>query len=542
MQPRNILRRLIAITALSVSASLHAAEKSYDLTLTLGDQDQYSGQEIVTFDLGSKAPSLLKLIFTGGHITSAKINSEPAKVKTNAGRVELSGPALKAGANTVDVVFEHPYVTHGSGLHAWKDPKDGKTYIYSQLQSDGRDSVFPVLEKSNDAALELVVNAPKDWAVSSDDESLKAFSLYAGPFKVSEFKSAAGTPVRLLVPQSMAELIPAKEWFTTAQMALAYYPWYLKTPYPLKKYDQAVLVPPGRTPEDMARAIFKDVASKWFGKFVTINDAGLLTLMTYQGVKEATPFVGTWENFYLNEKQGVYSRAAALREIFFTVGPQAMQESWAQFFMDFANKSATIDDVFTSLEKGSHKNLKRLEKEWLSTTGVNTVTPQYECANDKIKDFSITQSDPLRSHVSEVALYKNYKIIQTIKISYAQARTALEQLKSQPCPDAVSVNVEDLDYIKEVFEPNTLAAFQNGIGNFADPLFRLKGWMALWEQVQAQELPPNYYVAMVLRGLAHERDQVVAQYVLSTLCQKGDEESCLRAKKALLPPPKSDHH
>jgi aminopeptidase N len=302
------------------------------------------------------------------------------------------------------------------------------------------------------------------------------------------------------------------------------------------------MAPLGRTPEDMARAIFKDVASKWFGKFVAIKDANLLTLMAYQGVKDATPFVGTWENFYLNEKQGAYSKAAALREMFFTVGPQVVQEGWAQFFKDFANKSATIDDVLTSFDKASHKNLKSLKKEWLSTTGVNTVSPQFECASGKIKDFSITQSEPLRSHVSDLALYKNYKIIQTTKISYAQAKTVLEQLKGQPCPDAVYVNVEDYDYIKEVFEPNTLVAFQYGIGTFADPFFRLKGWMALWEQVQAHRLPENSYVNIVLKELPHEQDQVVAQYVLSTLCQKGDEESCLRAKKALPPPPQSGHH
>ena len=53
------MRRLIAISALSLSASLHAAEKSYNLTLTLRDQDQqFPGQEIVTFDLESKAPGL----------------------------------------------------------------------------------------------------------------------------------------------------------------------------------------------------------------------------------------------------------------------------------------------------------------------------------------------------------------------------------------------------------------------------------------------------------------------------------------------------
>jgi aminopeptidase N len=535
-------RLLVVVTTLTLSSALHAAEKSCDLRLTLSDQDHYSGQETVTFDLENRAPSLLRLNFAGGHIISAKINSQPAQVKTNPGRVELSGAALKAGSNTLDIVFEHPYVTDGSGLHIWKDPKDGKAYVYSQLQSGGRDSVFPVLERSGDAPLRLVVDAPKAWTVSSHDESLKAFSLYAGPFSVSEFKSAADTPVRLLVPQSMAESIPTKEWFTTAQMALAYYPWYLKTPYPLKKYDQVVIAPLGDTPEDMARAIFKDIASKWFGKFVAISDADLLTLMAYQGVKEATPFVGAWENFYLNEKLGAYSRAAALREIFFAVGPQAVQEGLAQFFKDFAHKSATIDDVLSSVEKASHKNLKSLKKEWLSTTGINTVTPQYECADGKIKYFSVTQSKPFRSHVSEAALYKNYKIIQTTKISYAQAKTALAQLAGQPCPDAVYLNVEDFDYIKEVFEPNTLSALQTGIENFVDPFFRLKGWMALWNQVQTRKSPQASYADIAVRGLAHERDQLVAQYVLSTLCQKGDEESCVRAKQALPPAPKSHAH
>jgi hypothetical protein len=161
---------------------------------------------------------------------------------------------------------------------------------------------------------------------------------------------------------------------------------------------------------------------------------------------------------------------------------------------------------------------------------------------ERNEDFSITQSKPLRSHVSEVALYKNYKIIQTSKISYSQAKTALEQLRSQPCPDAVYLNVDDFDYIEEVFEPNTLIAFQNGIGNFADPFLRLKGWMALWKQVKAGKLPQNSYVDIVLKGLSREQDRVVAQYVLGTLCQRGDEESCLRAKKALPPPPTSHGH
>ena len=162
--------------------------------------------------------------------------------------------------------------------------------------------------------------------------------------------------------------------------------------------------------------------------------------------------------------------------------------------------------------------------------------------NCKISSFSIAQSPPLRAHVSEVALYKNYKVTQTSRISYAQGKTELGQIKGQACPDAVFLNVEDYDYIKEVLEPNTLTALENGIGEIADPFYRLKGWIALWEQVQARRLPPDTYAVIVLKGLAHEQDQLVTQYVLSTLCRKGDEEGCLRAKKALPPPPRSDHH
>jgi aminopeptidase N len=536
------MNRLLFLAALGWSCAASAAGKNYDLTLTLGDQSQYQGHETVTLDLKNTASGPVKVRFTGGRITSATLNSEPAQVRSNGDRLELSGAALKIGPNTLELIFEHPYVSDGSGLHAWKDPKDGRTYVYSQLQGERRDSVFPVVEGSADAALKLVVNTPKDWALSADDGSLAGFSLSAGPFKVSEFKSAADTPVRLLVPQSMAPLVPAQEWFTTAQLALVYYPWYLKTPYPLKKYDQVVMAPLGRTPEDMTRAIFKDVASKWLGRYVAIDDPGLLTLLAYQGVKEATPFVASWENFFLNEKRGPYSKAAALREVFFALGPQSMQDGWAQFFQDFGNQRATIDDLFGALQKSSHKDLKSLERQWLRTQVVNSVTPQYQCANGRITSFSIAQSAPVRAHVSELALYKNYKVIRTTRVSYAQATTELGQLKGQSCPDAVFVNVEDYDYIKEVFDPSTLRALQNGIGNFTDPFYRLKGWMALWAQVQARTLPTETYLVIVLKGLAQEQDPLVAQYVLGTLCKKGDEEGCLRAKKALPAPPRSEYH
>jgi aminopeptidase N len=536
------MKRLLFIAALGWTCAATAADNKYDLTLTLGEQVQYQGRETLTLNFENNAPGTLRLQFAGGRVTSALINSEPAQVRSSAGRLELSGPALKNGQNTVQLDFEHPYVTDGSGLHAWKDPKDGKTYVYSQLQGEGRDTVFPVLEGSRAAPLKLTVNTPKEWALSADDGNLRAFSLYAGRFNVSEFKSAAGVPVRLLVPQSMTALIPAQEWFATAQLALVYYPWYLKTPYPLKKYDQVILAPLGRTPEEVTRAIFKDVASRWLGKYVAINDSGLLTLLAYQGVKEATPFVASWENFFLNEKQGAYSEAAALREVFFALGPQAMQDGWARFFQDYGNKSATIRDVFTALEAGSHRSLKGLEQQWLHTKGLSTVTPQFECMDGKISSFSITQSPPLRAHVSELALYKNDKVTRTIRIAYAQGRTELGQLQGQACPDAVFLNVEDYDYIKEVFEPNTLTALETGIDNLADPFYRLKGWMALWEQVQAKKLPSETYLVVVLNGLAHEQDQLVTQYVLSTLCPKGDEQSCLRAKKALPPPPRSEYH
>jgi hypothetical protein len=56
------------------------------------------------------------------------------------------------------------------------------------------------------------------------------------------------------------------------------------------------------------------------------------------------------------------------------------------------------------------------------------------------------------------------------------------------------------------------------------------------------EEPPGHDDGVVLKGLAHEQDQVVARYVLSTMCQKGDEEGSLRAKKALPLPPNSEHH
>jgi hypothetical protein len=185
------------------------------------------------------------------------------------------------------------------------------------------------------------------------------------------------------------------------------------------------------------------------------------------------------------------------------------------------------------------------------------------CAAETTYDLSLTLGDPGQYSGQEtVTLGLEGSAPSLLKLNFAGGRITAAKINSEPAqvkttaghvelagaalkagPNTVEIAFEHrYVYIKEVFEPNTLAAFENGIGNFADPFFRLKGWVALWGQVQAQKLPQNYYVGIVVKGLAQKSDQVIVQYVLGTLCQKGDEESCLRAKKALPPPPRSEHH
>ena len=318
----------------------------------------YSGEETIGFVLSSAAEPLT-LDFDGGTVDSLEIGGAAAAPVYNGLFLTLSTADLKAGPMEVKVRWHHAYDASGSGLYRFKDPEDGRVYVYSDFEPYNANRLFPCFDQPDlKAAFTLTAEAPEDWTVVSTARETSAtpagagrkvwvfpatpklsayvFSLHAGPYRVWEGR-AGSVPLRLFARRSLAPYVDPEEWFATTRAGLAFYGGYFGIPYPFSKYDQ-LLVPDynagamenagavtfseryvrrgQRTRaerEDLAETILHEMAHMWFGDLVTMRwwdglwlNESFAAYMEALSAAEATPFKEAWLTFFVGEKEWAY--------------------------------------------------------------------------------------------------------------------------------------------------------------------------------------------------------------------------------------------
>jgi aminopeptidase N len=178
----------------------------YDLSVSLSpDAPLFTGDETITFDLKSQRP--LTLDFADGQILSLTVNEKTVSTPVyNKEFLSLPVEFLRTGSNTVKIKYSHAYSTSGSGLYRFKDPEDGKSYLFTDFEPFSANKLFPCFDQPDlKATYTIKAETPQDWTVvsstnvqsvkpSTDGRTLWIFpesdtfstylvSLHAGPFK-----------------------------------------------------------------------------------------------------------------------------------------------------------------------------------------------------------------------------------------------------------------------------------------------------------------------------------------------------------------------
>lgn len=329
----------------------------YVLRVSLDNEsDDFRGEQQVDFNL-TELLSDLHIDFRGGTVSSMSINDQKVDVKHEQGRLFLPKKYLKIGANKVSLSYVQKYSKDARGLYRFKDPQDGRVYIWSDFEAFNANHFIPCFDQPDlKATLRLTVAAPKEWVVvttTMEDGvqvqggqkvwnfpvtpkmSTYLFSLHAGPYKV--WKSQAGKiPLRLFSRQTLAKYVKPEFWFKITRQGLAFFGTYFDYPYPFKKYDQ-VIVPDGsgameniaavtfgewsvkRGPETreerqgLANVILHEMAHMWFGDLVTMQwwnglwlNESFATYMAHLSLYHATEFKDSWLQFQNWSKSWAY--------------------------------------------------------------------------------------------------------------------------------------------------------------------------------------------------------------------------------------------
>ncbi|MDH6122654.1 aminopeptidase N [Kitasatospora sp. GAS204A] len=390
-------------------------------------------------------------------------------------------------------------------------------------------------------------------------------------------------PLRLLCRASLAEHLDADVLFDITKRGFDFFHDVFGTPYPFAKYDQ-VFAPEfnvgamenaacvtvnekyvfrsratAALRERRAETLLHEMAHMWFGDLVTMrwwDDLWLNeSFATYAGVlaqTEVTEWTGAWTTFANLRKAEAYRQdqlpsthpiaadipdiaatevnfdgitylkgASVLKQLVSYVGRDNFLAAIGRYVRRHAWGNTTLADLLAALEETSGRDLAAWSKQWLETSGVNTLRAEwvYDEAG-RVTGCTVVQEAPeeqpvLRAHRMAIGLYDRGPggIVRRrrVVLDVVGARTEVPELVGEPRPDLALLNDDDLTYAKVRLDERSLATLLGHLGEIRDPLAAAQAWTIAWDMTRDGELPARDYVRLVVSGLRSVTDATLAQ-------------------------------
>ncbi|WP_433662817.1 aminopeptidase N [Nocardia sp. CA-128927] len=395
-------------------------------------------------------------------------------------------------------------------------------------------------------------------------------------------------PLGIYCRASLAEHMDAERLFTETKQGFGFYHSKFGVPYAFGKYDQ-LFVPEFNAGamenagavtyledyvfrskvtrasyERRAETVLHEMAHMWFGDLVTMKwwddlwlNESFATFASVLCQAEATEYTSAWTTFANAEKSWAYQQdqlpsthpiaadipdlaavevnfdgityakgASVLKQLVAYVGLEPFLAGLRAYFADHAYGNATFDDLLAALEKSSGRDLSDWGTQWLKTTGLNTLRPDFAVDGDgKFTSFAVLQggAEPgageRRVHRLAIGVYDDQdgKLVRTKRIELdvqAAERTEVPELVGVARGKFVLINDDDLTYCSVRLDADSLDVLVNRIADIAEPLPRTLAWSAAWEMTRQAEFRARDFVALVQAGVGAESEIGVVQRLL----------------------------
>jgi aminopeptidase N len=387
---------------------------------------------------------------------------------------------------------------------------------------------------------------------------------------------------------TLAEFMDAERLFTQTKQGFGFYHKNFGVPYAFGKYDQ-LFVPEFNAGamenagavtfledyvfrskvtrasyERRAETVLHEMAHMWFGDLVTMRwwddlwlNESFATFASVLCQSEATEFTEAWTTFANSEKSWAYRQdqlpsthpvaadipdlaavevnfdgityakgASVLKQLVAYVGLEHFLSGLRDYFRAHAFDNATFDDLLAALEKASGRDLSDWGRQWLKTTGLNTLRADFDVdADGRFTRFAVTQSGAApgagetRVHRLAIGVYDDDgsgKLVRAHReeLDISGASTEVPALVGVSHGKLVLVNDDDLTYCSLRLDPESLQTALDRIADIAEPLPRTLVWSAAWEMTRDAELRARDFVSLVSGGIQAETEVGVAQRLL----------------------------
>ncbi|HUO39593.1 MAG TPA: aminopeptidase N [Mycobacterium sp.] len=395
-------------------------------------------------------------------------------------------------------------------------------------------------------------------------------------------------PLGLYCRASLAEFMDSERLFTQTKQGFGFYHRSFGLPYAFGKYDQ-LFVPEFNAGamenagavtfledyvfrskvtrasyERRAETVLHEMAHMWFGDLVTMRwwddlwlNESFATFASVLCQAEATEFTHAWTTFANAEKSWAYRQdqlptthpvaadipdlaavevnfdgityakgASVLKQLVAYVGLDNFLAGLRDYFRAHAFDNATFGDLLGALEKASGRDLSDWGNQWLKTTGLNTLRPEFELDEQgRFTRFAIRQggaqpgAGETRVHRLAIGIYDDDGSSKLVRVHREELDidgdiTEVTALQGVSRGQLILVNDDDLTYCSLRLDDQSLATALERIGDIAEPLPRTLVWSAAWEMTRDAEMRARDFVALVCSGVQAETEVGVAQRLL----------------------------
>ncbi len=310
----------------------------------------------------------------------------------------------------------------------------------------------------------------------------------------------------------------------------------------------------------LANVILHEMVHMWFGDLVTMRWWGDLWLnesfadfFSYFGMSKATEFLDAWQLFYARKAWAYYQDqlvtthpiaadapdteiaftnfdgisyskgAAVLKQLLYFLGEDIFKKGLGIYFKKYQWKNTELKDFLDCMTEASGVDLTGWSKIWLETTGVNSIEGVYSVGGNNINSFTLKQNpsgDVFRPHRTEIALfYQNGDLCEKeklVNLFYQEPTTTVDSLVGVKKPDLVYLNYNDHDYVKDIFDENSLNYVLNNMEKIKENLTKQMVIGSLWQMVRDAKLDPEKYLNLVFTKSPKENTLILLERMFIT--------------------------
>lgn len=395
-------------------------------------------------------------------------------------------------------------------------------------------------------------------------------------------------PLGIYTRASLVEHLDAENIAAVTRAGFAFFEKTFGLPYPFRKYDQ-IFVPDfnagamenagavtilesyvfrSAVPQAMRHAraitILHELAHMWFGDLVTmrwwndlwLNESFAEFTSTLAAAEGTSDFRDSWVAFAAVQKSWAYRQdqlssthpiiaeindledvavnfdgityakgASVLRQLVAWVGQENFFSGVRSYIEEFTWANTELSDLMRHLQCASGRDLEAWTRQWLQSSGVNTVATELNTDDDglitslRIRQIRDESDQILRPHRVQVGIYDSDSAGQLVRTDVTELDvdgelTEVTEFINRPRGVLILPNDGDLAYCKIRLDEVSTSNARDRLSDVQDPLARALLWTSLWESVRDGVTGASEFIELFARHAHVERNSSVLRTLL----------------------------